>query len=495
MLDSSNMEVKIFKKFDEWLQMVECIELKIKPDFIILVLGEKNNEYRTLWESLQSKTECRFVEIHFDELVNVNQKFDIIIDSQDPPTIYDNHDAYYKKLVVKDGFIFLFKMMFNCLVNKMKKVHGYDNATYELMTTEQHFESHLKSFPGEISILETVEDNEILMCAIGNISPIAMIDVCNESSDMSNIFESNNAFDLLMQKQPNQRLIFSGFSYNNNSCSWDSIMSSLLYVFCFLFDKNDREIMKNTTPKLHELLESIRTKEKTAHEVKCSWQTLLCEKYPLGSFRDTLTVINHVVEQYSDNDEHSTFLQSLFKVGYQRTSNCECSSKTTSFKTMSNIQVMLENPTKISESHPLFFHFIKSTNIKRKCQSCNQVQNRVVSDYPLVLFVKVAPTQDLRNLVSTLNLDSFKQQTSLIPTILNDNGVSYSLCCAVYAGDGHFVARVVNKGIEYEYDGLIDNGIYREVTESTGCLRPIISCGKKFKYFDCLVYKKIRRSY
>jgi len=216
---------------------------------------------------------------------------------------------------------------------------------------------------------------------------------------------------------------------------------------------------------------------------------LLCEKYPLGLLRDTLTVINHVVEKYSDNDKHSTFLQSLFKVGYQN--NCKCSSQTTSFKTktMSHIQVKLDlkNPTKISESDPLFFHFVKSTN---KCQSCYQVQNRVVSGYPLVLFVLVTPTEDLINLVRTLNMDSFKQQTSLIPAILNDNGVSYSLCCAVYAGDGHFVARVVNKGIEYEYDGLIDNGIYREVTESTGCLRPIISCEQTFKYFDCLVYIK-----
>ena len=51
--------------------------------------------------------------------------------------------------------------------------------------------------------------------------------------------------------------------------------------------------------------------------------------------------------------------------------------------------------------------------------------------------------------------------------------------------------RCITKGIEYEYDGAIEQGRFRAV-ESPGFLRPIIKCANNiFRYFDTLIYKKV----
>jgi hypothetical protein len=161
--DLRSMEYHIEKTFDKWVQMLvycgeEMNRNKLR-DIHILVLGEDKKEWRDLWvDVLQERSEFRFVEILFDDLGNNNQKFHIIIDSQDPATIYDDPDKYFKKLVIKHGFIFLFKMTCNCLDSIMKKFDRYENENYELMTT-QDVDLHVHSFHDETSLIGDDEDS------------------------------------------------------------------------------------------------------------------------------------------------------------------------------------------------------------------------------------------------------------------------------------------------------------------------------------------------
>ena len=73
------MELHINRTFAKWLEMVDYCgdEMAIHKlrDIKILVIDEQNNEYRDLWVSLlQGRTECRLVEIVFDDLLNNNAR-------------------------------------------------------------------------------------------------------------------------------------------------------------------------------------------------------------------------------------------------------------------------------------------------------------------------------------------------------------------------------------------------------------------------------------
>ena len=161
--DLNSMECHINKTFGKWLEMVEFCgeEMRIHKmrDITILVKGEEVKENCDLWTSiLQERTEARFVEIVFDVLKNNDEKFNIIIDSIDPATIYENCETYFYKLVVKQGFIFLFKMSFNRLASRMMTVVQYENATYELMTTK-YLDPHVNGFSVEVSRVENADDS------------------------------------------------------------------------------------------------------------------------------------------------------------------------------------------------------------------------------------------------------------------------------------------------------------------------------------------------
>ena len=91
--------------------------------------------------------------------------------------------------------------------------------------------------------------------------------------------------------------------------------------------------LKTQAPKLDQLFNSIKNKEATVSSVKDSWVKTLCSKYPLGEYRDTLTVVDYVVEQYYDSESDNTTNNEkpLFHVDYLRKTNCgDCSEEKTS---------------------------------------------------------------------------------------------------------------------------------------------------------------------